>query len=292
MTKPIFVHVPKTAGSSIRTLITANYAPAELLNIYGGYAEVFAQFEHHMGKTADFKLIQGHLPYGTHRYLGEDAANYFCFLREPVARTLSDISFAQRSQEHGFHEVFAGADMSLGQHIRAAGNIPYYRNNMTQYISGMFFLQEISPVEYAQAVDNLKRSAFVGITEHFEESLLIMARRLGWRFIVPQLRNISSGDKVKPTAEDTSACKSFIGYDLALYDIALEIFHQDRLRYGELLAEAAQQMRSILEDQIKQSPNTVSKEYLVGTPLTSPLYMPASGTPLARWMAESAVNPT
>lgn len=293
MSTPIFVHVPKTAGSSIRTLITANYSPDQLLNLYGSFPEIFSACRERIGKLAGIKLVQGHTPYGTHYYLGARAPSYFCFLREPVARTLSDIIYAQRSPGHGFHRVFADPDLTLGQRIEQAQKILYYRNNMTHFVSGNFYLSEITSAEYGRAVDNLWHSAFVGVTEQFEESLLIMARRLGWRQVVPQVSNVTpKTEHPTPTEEDLALCRSFLRFDLSLYEVALDIFRRDCLGYGDLLVEAAQQMREILADQLRQNPDLSHKDYQVGMQLKAGDHAIPPGSPLARWLADAAADPS
>ncbi|MER2540059.1 MAG: hypothetical protein ABTQ26_12535, partial [Azonexus sp.] len=80
MKLPIFVHIPKTAGSSIRTLISSNYSEMEVLSLYGSHLEILQQSRTHIGNLSQFRLIQGHTPYGTHRFLGSQNPRYFSFL--------------------------------------------------------------------------------------------------------------------------------------------------------------------------------------------------------------------
>lgn len=289
MKRPIFLHVPKTAGSSIRTLITANYQTGAVLNLYGDRAEILATCREHLGKLSSTRLVQGHAPHGCHRFLDIRSPQYFFFLREPVARTLSDIEFGRRNRDHGFHAILADPALSATQRIEKARNLIYYRNNMCHFVSGAFFTREISLLEFNLAVDNLWNSAFVGITEHTEESILIMGRMLGWKYFVPQRCNVSPHPTEDTPQELHTSCASFLEYDLHLYQVALDLFEGTARRYGDHLEEAAHQLRELLREQSLAHPDLASSVYLMGAPLGIPIHHYAGSipkdSPLARWAA-------
>lgn len=291
MSQAFFVHVPKTAGTSIRTLIAANYEPHTVLSLYGARGEIFESCRQYIGKTSEFELVQGHTPYGTHRYLGVSAPRYFSFLREPIARTLSDIAHSRRHASHGFHHILSAPDLTLTEQVEKAKELTYYRNNMTHFLSGTFFTKDISLLEFNLAVDNLWQSEFVGITEYSEESFLIMGRQLGWKYFIPQKCNVAPNKERTIDPGISKLCESFLGYDIQLYLVALDHFHQTLRRYGNQVSEAAQQMREILNEQANEYPDVAFNQYQVGAPLQVPIsaYLDQlpKGSPLARWIAES-----
>jgi len=228
MPPPIFVHIPKTAGSTLRTLMTANYAPNEILHLYGDPKEILATAAAHIGKTTSYRLIQGHTPYGTHRFLGLPNARYLTFLRDPIDRFLSDIAHTLRHSDHTFHTTLAAPGLSRDQIISKALDINHYRNTMTQYVSGSFSTEVISLTQLGTAIDNLWKSEFVGLTEHFEASLLIMAKILGWKQIIPQKMNVRPDLHETTPPELKTKLNRALAYDHMLYAIAQEHFARNR----------------------------------------------------------------
>lgn len=293
MNLPIFVHIPKTAGSSIRTLISSNYSETEVLSLYGSHLEILQQSRDHIGKLSQFGLIQGHTPYGTHHFIGCQNPRYFSFLREPISRTLSDIAHSTRHPSHGFHHIFGAPKSGIKEKIEAAGKICYYRNNMTHFLSGNFYTQEISLKDFSNAVDNLWRSEFVGISEYFEKSVLIMGRMLGWSRFIPQKCNVRPDAGFPVTKEIIDLCSEFLDYDLQLYSIGLEEFEKKSKKYGSHLDEAADQLHEIIRQQTQDHPEAqFFVDYFVGDPTIVSLKeyeqkIPAS-SPLANWIKLSS----
>lgn len=285
---PIFIHIPKTAGSTLRTLITENYQPDEVLSLYGDPKDILATTALNIGQMQGVRLVQGHTPYGTHRFLGVRHPRYFTFLREPIARFLSDVAHAVRDDSHGYHQVLAEPKLSSSERISKALDITYYRNNMTHYVSGAFTTETISMMQLGVAIDNLWGSEFVGLSEHFEISLLIMAKKLGWRHVVPQLSNVrpDAGDTISP--ELRARLAKALAYDAMLYAVAQEHFAQSRAQYGSILEEAAVQLSELVRVQSIEHPVTRHSYYLVGDPIRVPLEQYRSqivaGSPLYRWL--------
>lgn len=286
MSLPIFVHIPKTAGSTLRTLITANYAPHQVLNLYGDPKEILAKAATHIGKTLNHRLIQGHTPYGTHRFLGLRTARYFTFLRDPIDRFLSDIAHAERHSENNFHHVFATSGLSRDEKISKALDIAYYRNSMTHFVSGTFSTEPISMTQLGHAIDNLWDSEFVGITEKFDISLLIMAKKLGWKNIIPQKSNVRPDQEEPLTQARRASLERALAYDRMLYTVAQEHLAESQKQYGSLLEEAANQMSELIRKQDTEFPGIQFDLYLVGDEIKISAMQPEKNSPLHRWLNE------
>ncbi len=288
MPPPIFVHIPKTAGSTLRTLMTANYAPNEILHLYGDPKEILATAAAHIGKTTSYRLIQGHTPYGTHRFLGLPNARYLTFLRDPIDRFLSDIAHTLRHSDHTFHTTLAAPGLSRDQIISKALDINHYRNTMTQYVSGSFSTEVISLTQLGTAIDNLWKSEFVGLTEHFEVSLLIMAKILGWKQIIPQKMNVRPDLHETTPPELKTKLNRALAYDHMPYAIAQEHFARNRKKNGKILEEAAIQLNEIIKKQEIEYPQAQFNIYWVGdatqVPLEEQNVLIAKNSPLHRWL--------
>ena len=290
-----FLHLPKTGGSTIRTLINANYDSRELLSLYGSQPEIFNQC---MATTSlqrqQFKLIQGHMPYGVHDYLGLSGQRYFFFLREPVARTLSDIEHSKRHPSHGFHHILSAPELDLAGRIEKAKSLCYYRNNMTHFLSGTFFTRDVTLTDFHLALSRVRDSEFVGITEQSELSLLLMAKRLGWKEVIPLKCNVSPSETSNLVEENAASCHAMLDYDIQLYHAAKERFEQEVSAQGQLLIEAAQQMTELLQRQEADYPEIKYSTYMVGQPLAIELnqyhQQIASDDPLGRWLQIAQVN--
>lgn len=284
MPLPIFVHIPKTAGSTLRTLITANYEPHQILNLHGDPKEILAAATTHIGKTSNYHLIQGHTPYGTHRFLGLQAASYFTFLRDPIDRLLSDIAHTVRHKDHNFHQIISNPKLSRDERISKALDINYYRNNMTQFVSGSFTTEVISMIHLGIAIDNLWSSDFVGITEKFDTSLLIMAKKLGWKTIIPQKSNVRPDQEELLTPGRKASLEKALAYDYMLYAVAQEHLAKTQKQYGPLLEEAAIQMSSLIQQQETEHPSIQFHTYQVGDRLQIPAAKIKVNSPLYRWL--------
>jgi len=288
MNLPFFIHVPKTAGSSVRTLIEVNYTSKEVLSLYGARSEIIENCALTDEDKQGLRLVQGHFPYGIHKNLKVETPKYYCFLREPVARTLSDIAHASRHPSHGFYHILSKPDLSIYERGKLAEKIIYYRNNMTHFLSGLFFSREVTEADFFKAREHLLSFEFVGITEHSELSMLIMGRKLGWRYIIPQTCNVSPDLLPTVNQEVSELCQSFLQYDLLLYKIALEEFNKVVKQYGTELLEAAEQLREVLSAQEVGFPSIKFNTYMLGDGLDVSIleYMNniPPNSPLSKWI--------
>ncbi|MDR1647736.1 MAG: hypothetical protein LBR88_06860 [Zoogloeaceae bacterium] len=277
---PIFVHISKTAGSSVNTLIGCNYAKGEYCNISGNICkedqlrsnplDPKVMLFHVLRERKNLirhKLLSGHIPYGIHRILGVEP-QYCVFLREPVALLVSYIHHLRRGmearQKHGMispenpgtevalkllncPSISEVLDLVLAPDFCPTGNA--FRNLMTHYVSGCWYTEQVSLSQLNTAIDNLRSSAFVGMTEEFELSILMMAKKLKWRNVVPAIANISpiGGGREVPD-EIRARLVRPLAYDQALYAVGQDIFHTAVQAEGSLLAEAAAQMKEIHQE--------------------------------------------
>lgn len=287
---PFFVHIPKAAGSTVRALISLNYDLDRVLSVYGTGSDVVGTLAANAGKANRYDLVQGHMPYGSHYQLNVRNPRYFVFLREPVERMFSDIAFSIRTPYHGFHHCFAGPERTPMELLEIARGIQYYRNNMTNYISGLHFPSRHADLaDLHRAIDNLWKSELVGLFSAFEESLLVMAKRLGWKKVVAERLNRSPPlAKIEITDDVRSAASSVLMLDHALYAAAQDIAGKQFAPYGDFLKEAAQQLREIYRTQSRLAPQREYDAYQVGDALELYRQLEATITPqspLGRWIA-------
>lgn len=89
-------------------------------------------------------------------------------------------------------------------------------------------------------------------------------------------------------------CASFLEYDIRLYDTALELFFTRKKVFGSILQEAAEQLRYIISEQIKDYPGIEYKLFNVGDGLDIPIVKYnqniLKSSPLYKWIYEIKIS--
>lgn len=247
----LFLHVPKTAGTTLNRIIEAQYSPLRIYTIPGGNRiwsiEHFKQLSE--ARRANLRVLKGHMGFGLHRLIPAPTT-YFTMLREPVDQVASSYYYALSHRGHPLHRVVVNKKISLQQFIELA---PWGNNLQTKLISGMA-MAEINPPQALQAArqgiflrddefpgrdcdeqalteakKNLRESfSVVGLTERFEESLAWMMIEYGWR--VPYYQRFRKSAKRPKRDRFDSQVRRRIeasnSFDLELYDFGRQLFEQ------------------------------------------------------------------
>src|SRR5262245_11315301 len=250
----VFVHIPKTAGTTLRTVLSMNEPGARsraLGNVFkggGGISKTpIARLRDGKGPDlTNVRLLRGHVPLGIReylpRYLPQDRElRCFTFLREPVDRILSHY-FAIRGAGRGYGLPPLTAAATLDDALEGG----YLHDNLqTRMLSGLPEpFGEVDGEMLKQAKHNLREGlAFVGLTERFDESLVLAKQRLGLRTILHDSNsrvNTSRprGDEVP--ADLRRAAERYNRYDIRLYRYAQKLFDSAPERQeSEFQVEAA-----------------------------------------------------
>jgi len=195
----VFLHIPKTAGSTLVGVLEREYGPGAVLDLYDSTFgdEVAALTPEEIGRT---RVVAGHFYFGVHERL-PGPCHYVTFLRDPVERVVSHYGFVQRQPEHYLHE--AASTLSLREYVRSCGRAEP-NNDQTRLLAGRKLASSDGGSSRAMlpvAKRNLDRHAVVGLTEAFDASLLLMRRIFGWGLPFYVSRNI--GDRGKVVDPDT-----------------------------------------------------------------------------------------
>ncbi len=178
----VFIHVPKTAGTTVKTILRRQRPESRVRNVGNvlkGYERGRAATEaagRQLLSDRETWAVKAHIPFGFQRYLPPDA-RYMTFLREPIERVISNYYHEAR------HPVRRGEVPRL---VRAedllSAQRPFLDNLQTRMLSDELHAFDVpaTPELLEQAKRNLRdRFVFVGITERFDESLLMLNAVLG-----------------------------------------------------------------------------------------------------------------
>jgi hypothetical protein len=100
----VFVHVPKTAGTSLRAVLAQLYGD-RYAHLPGGIHDLVA-IDRFCGEAAvhdRIRAVIGHIPYGVMEAMGRPC-RYFTILRDPVDRAVSAYFYARERVDNYSHE--------------------------------------------------------------------------------------------------------------------------------------------------------------------------------------------
>ena len=101
----IYLHIPKTGGTTLRDIIQYQYKSNKILTIptLSESKDIINNLSLDREKQLD--IIQGHLQYGIHKKLNRNI-KYFTMLRDPIKRILSTYYYIISVEE--INDVYKG----------------------------------------------------------------------------------------------------------------------------------------------------------------------------------------
>lgn len=242
-----FMHIPKTAGISLRTMI-ADQLPVEATLSHA----------HWQGRQARdpnaYQFVTGHVPFSYIRRFVRPPI-VMTFLRDPIDRAISHFHFykslppaevARQKRELG-HEAWQDTveiwkrtkDLEIGDFLvkepelarRVLGNVQtsYFLDDGIRDASSPLLAGSVLPED---VVRNLHRCNIIGLTERMQESLTLLCHQAGLA-PVRQLARANATER-RPTVRDISsrtiaALTELTRLDAQLYRLGEELLER-RLR--------------------------------------------------------------
>jgi hypothetical protein len=183
----IFVHVPKTAGSTLRRILRRQYGD-RVFTVHGTTpAQSMEQFRLLAQDRRDrVRVFQGHMAFGLHEVL-PTSATYVTFLRDPVERIVSHYLYVRRTPSAPLHRDVVSEGLSLEDYVRRSRMAPLVNNGQTRLLGGSV-MEDSRPATEAMllaAKRNLARHFLLaGLTDRFDETVILLRRALGWHWPV------------------------------------------------------------------------------------------------------------
>lgn len=201
----VFIHIPKTAGMTIRAIFYRQYRANEIYRIAWNFDRnnPFVDFLNLSEERQDkIKVIFGHIPFGIHKYT-QRSIHYFTLLRDPIERTISHYYHIRKRPNHFYHRM--ALDMDIAEFV-VQSRFREFDNGQVRQLTdaGRLPFGACSEDLLAQAIFNLENHfCCVGLQERFDESVVLLRRTLGWR--KPPLYRRRNVNRVRPRGETLSA---------------------------------------------------------------------------------------
>ncbi len=225
-----FLHIPKSAGTTFSNCLRRIYGAHRLKNnIFIFYGDLQKDIQRYRklsdSERSQIILFSGHAPLIT----GEaeiDELPTITFLRDPVERVKS---FCQAVSEEKVQGM-AWKDFDLDRLL--LGDAAWLRNHQTRMLLGVGGYElpgqdQNSLVE--KAVDVIKnRLAGFGITERFEDSIILLSKELGWDAcpIYTKLNQKNRSRELGFTDVQLSRIREINMLDIKVYEAALLVFEE------------------------------------------------------------------
>ena len=223
----IFVHIPKTAGGTLNSLIHRFY-PKERIYRYEWGEEARLKFEAlPVEAKNELDAIYGHLYFGIHSHLKRPYF-YVTFLRDPIERLISAYYFIKERPHHP--QYATTLNLSLREFYEQGYGGKEQDNGQTRILSGQYDIDTLCNSEMLElAKRHLKEQVqVVGITERFDESLLLISKHLNWNLPLYYERNVASKrpQKSEIPSDTLAFLQKYNEYDIELYTYACDLFDE------------------------------------------------------------------
>jgi len=229
----IFVHIQKTAGSSLRSVIEREYPEEKRLALNWYEYETCQKAVNVIQAMAPqelkkIKMLYGHLYWGFDKYLPQPC-QYITLLRDPVEFVISYYYYHCQL----FPKQFSTFDNFITTHPEA-NNFQTRVLSTTNGISDFPEFGQCDDKMLESARQNLKeRCLLSGITERFDEVLMLLKYQLGWGqpYFINRNVNRNRPKQSEITPEQLATICKNNALDLILYE-------EVKSRLNQILAEA------------------------------------------------------
>jgi len=226
----VFVHIPKTAGTTLHRIMERQYYSDNILSIHTpveNAAQVSRLQKLPTTKKQQIELIKGHTFFGWHQLMSQPCL-YFTLLRNPVERFISNYFFLLKNKDHPFNQKLVEQKIPLEDFVNWTGEDNY----QTRYLAKNIGEEDLDiknrdctrqTLELAKK--NLNENfAVVGTVEEFDKTLLILKNTFGWDNVYYK---VSNKNKQRPASslipqQTLDLIKEKNKLDLELYQHASE----------------------------------------------------------------------
>lgn len=220
-TNVAFLHIPKTAGTSLFEFVKFNY-PADRLQLFYPPERTDLERMHGVGNA-----LIGHFSYGMQERVFDDC-ELVTFLRDPVARLISNVHYMSRyytstavPDDHSLRHFFESTENVFD--VLGKVRLWYLDNALVRMISGVHDQVPYGGMQrehLERAIENLQAFRFVGFQERFDADLLRLSRRMSLRPLLSKA-NVTRNAR-SPAASVLEQVRPLVELDREFYQHAGE----------------------------------------------------------------------
>ncbi len=227
----IFLHIQKTGGITLQRVLRRKLGkslPERFIGLLHPKDQPDTILETLQQKTPNDRYVIGHFCYGIDQYLPQPST-YMAFLREPVSRVISLYDYSKHNPTAYYHQY--AVDKSLAE-FALESSLMELDNGQTRFIAGDkqdCFINRTPVGECDQslldrAIQNIQNDfSLIGLTEYFDQSLLLLKELMGWQSCLYLRRNTAQKQAKNPVSQslkDQIKAKNHL--DVKLYEYAAQ----------------------------------------------------------------------
>ena len=229
--KLVFLHVPKSAGSTIKKIFRKQYKK-ETFFLPGKHPDLNILKDRLTSKN-NIALCFGHMDFGIHDIIGEEY-KYATIVRSPVERVISHYYYVKREPSHYlYNQAFKEKNFSLAQYVESGLSSELNNGQVRMLIGAGGFHKNIytkykipfgkcEPWMLEEAKENIEKYfVFCGVQEKFDESLILMKKKLNWKKSIGYVsQNITPKRKKSSEFENDTLdiIRKYNSMDIELYE--------------------------------------------------------------------------
>lgn len=233
----IFVHIPRTGGTSLVKALKSHFNKDEVFSIskistmlHGEkwaeipYLERQANIEAYFRdlsakKRKSYKLIIGHMNYGWHQYL--DNHSYITFLRNPIDRVLSLYRYIMTYRI----ELTQSDSFSLTDFINSGHE--EISNGIAKRLTGNHKNETQAGQALNNALEIIDSFDFVGLTENMKDSYNMLTSRFLLKSDELKRKNSTESDQFSFSDEELKRVQQLNTIDTELYQKCLSKYEEE-----------------------------------------------------------------
>lgn len=253
---PIIMHLEHTGGSTLRQIVENQYPADQIYYLFYNKSktpvdDLMAMSEAERGR---YRVFLGHLFYGLHRWVPGEST-YLTWMRDPIERIVSGYNYQFRKTKRRHHAAYVSGAMTWARHLetrwRSAAQVGRVAGGDDDLIR-RFNTQTLPENAVETALEHLENDfAMVGVTERYDEMLLLMKQLLGWQNPMSYVRVNVSVNRPRfsdLSADDKKLIEAAAEIEYPVYEYAKKRFERDLSRYvGDLEKDLAEFKRQNAE---------------------------------------------